>query len=63
MAEFFNTLVEDVDFKEPKHPDQIYKINLDGGEGTKIDSKKANVAHTLVNAFVNAGYGTDVFML
>jgi hypothetical protein len=40
LADFFNKLIDDHDVREPKHPDTIYKIALDGGDGVKVDSKK-----------------------
>ena len=61
LSEFYEKLIEDLDVKEAKHPDQIFKIKLDGGD--KIDSKKMNVAYSIVNAFVNAGMSTDALML
>lgn len=49
-------------------PEDIYKSHLaesggvsrrrDGG-GQQVDSARANLASTFVNAFVNAGYGQD----
>ena len=40
LAKFYVKLIEDLDVKEAKHPDQIYKINLDGGKSAKVDSAK-----------------------
>ena len=51
---------------EPKHPDQIFKTHLEykrfkfGAAG--IDSAKKNLAITYVNAFVNAGFGSDLLI-
>jgi len=63
LKDFYQKLIEDLDIKEAKHPDHVYKIALDGGDGVKIDSKKANIAHSIVNSLVNAGMGTDALML
>lgn len=71
LSEHFLTLAKDLDVMEPKTPEDIYKSHLaesggfsrrrDAG-GQQVDSARANLASTLVNAFVNAGYGTDSLM-
>lgn len=41
---------------------QVYKTHLVEGRapaGPAVDSARANLAATFVNAFVNAGFGTD----
>lgn len=41
---------------------QVYKAHLVEGRapaGPAVDSARANLAATFVNAFVNAGFGTD----
>ena len=41
---------------------QVYKTHLVEGRapaGPAVDSARANLAATYVNAFVNAGFGTD----
>jgi len=64
LNEFYLKLLKDLDVEAPKHPNVVYKLHLDGGANqSEIDSSKMNVAHTLVNAFVNAGSGTDSLML
>ena len=40
LSDFFDILIDDHDVRAPKHPDTIYKIALDGGDGVKVDSKK-----------------------
>lgn len=61
LSEHFKHLARDLDTLTPKHPDHIYKSHLEKNfnQGLNIDSAKANLALTYVNAFVNAGYGTD----
>jgi 26S proteasome regulatory subunit N1 len=49
---------------EPKHPDTIFKTHLEErkiGEA-QLDSEKANLAKTYVNAFVNAGLCNDLMI-
>ncbi|CAK4086503.1 unnamed protein product [Aphanomyces euteiches] len=70
LSDKFLSLARDLDVLEPKTPEDIYKSHLsetgsiargrDGGVPT--DSARANLASTFVNAFVNAGYGTDKLM-
>ena len=62
LSEAFVALARDLDTLEPKTPEDIFKSHLEGGGGrgdARIDSARANLAKTYVNAFVNAGYGTD----
>merc|ERR1719296_515264 len=57
---------------DPKTPEDIYKSHLaeTGGysrnrrdsSGANVDSARANLASTFVNAFVNAGFGQDKLM-
>eukprot|EP00587_Corethron_hystrix_P001010 CAMPEP_0113330944 /NCGR_PEP_ID=MMETSP0010_2-20120614/22105_1 /TAXON_ID=216773 ORGANISM="Corethron hystrix, Strain 308" /NCGR_SAMPLE_ID=MMETSP0010_2 /ASSEMBLY_ACC=CAM_ASM_000155 /LENGTH=951 /DNA_ID=CAMNT_0000193937 /DNA_START=122 /DNA_END=2977 /DNA_ORIENTATION=- /assembly_acc=CAM_ASM_000155 len=66
----FLNLARDLDVMDPKTPEDIYKSHLaeTGGfnrrrdvSGT-VDSARANLASTFVNAFVNAGFGQDKLM-
>ena len=46
-------------------PRQVYKMHLVEGRaatGPAVDSARQNLASTFVNAFVNAGFGTDKLM-
>lgn len=46
-------------------PAQVYKMHLVEGRaptGPAVDSARANLASTFVNAFVNAGFGQDKLM-
>lgn len=71
LNEFFLKLGQDLDVMDPKTPEDIYKSHLaetggfsrrrDGG-GPQVDSARANLASTFVNAFVNAGFGQDKLM-
>ena len=56
------TLGRDLDVMEAKLPEDIYKTHLMEGRapaGAAVDSARANLAATFVNAFVNAGFGQD----
>lgn len=72
LSELYLALAKDLDVLEPKAPEDVFKTHLSGnvergglgGAAAKdaLDSAKANLASTYVNAFVNAGYGTDKLM-
>jgi len=56
------TLARDLDVMEAKLPEDIYKSHLmdvRAPSGSAVDSARANLAATFVNAFVNAGFGQD----
>jgi len=70
-SEFFLELAKDLDTVEPKSPEDIYKTHLaDTGGFTRrrdtgaqqVDSARANLASTFVNALVNVGYGKDLLI-
>jgi 26S proteasome regulatory subunit N1 len=65
LPDHFKTLAKELNILEPKTPEDIYKTHLESGRGggTMADSAKHNLASAFVNAFVNAGYGTDKLML
>jgi len=68
LSEEFLKVAQDLDVMDPKTPEDIYKSHLaeTGGfsrrrdvGGVNVDSARANLASTYVNAFVNAGFGQD----
>jgi 26S proteasome regulatory subunit N1 len=65
LPDHFKTLAKELNILEPKVPEDIYKTHLETGRGSGsvADSAKNNLASAFVNAFVNAGYGTDKLML
>lgn len=65
LPNHFKTLAKELNILEPKVPDDIYKTHLESGRGSSAaaDSAKHNLASAFVNAFVNAGFGTDKLML
>ena len=62
-SERYLALARDLDVMEPKTPEDIYKSHLTEGRApagaAAVDSARANLASTFVNAFVNAGFGVD----
>jgi len=71
LSETFLKLAQDLDVTDAKTPEDIYKSHLaeTGGfsrrretGGAQVDSARANLASTYVNAFVNAGFGQDKLM-
>ena len=65
LSETYLALARDLDVMEAKTPEDIYKAHLiDGRQPTAatVDSARANLAATYVNAFVNAGFGSDKLM-
>jgi len=62
LSEHFLALARDLDVMEAKTPEDVYKSHLVDGRapaGPALDSARANLAATFVNAFVNAGFGQD----
>jgi 26S proteasome regulatory subunit N1 len=72
VSEQFLKLAQDLDVLDPKTPEDIYKSHLSetggfsrtrGRDATPVDSARANLASTFVNALVNCGYGQDKLMI
>ena len=68
LSEEYLKVAQDLDVMDPKTPEDIYKSHLaeTGGFSRRrdtgavgVDSARANLASTYVNAFVNAGFGHD----
>ncbi|RUS22881.1 armadillo-type protein [Endogone sp. FLAS-F59071] len=66
LSEHFISLARELDVLEPKTPEDIYKSHLEnirpGFTAATVDSARQNLASTFVNAFVNAGFGSDKLM-
>ncbi|KAL4435475.1 hypothetical protein ABPG77_006237 [Micractinium sp. CCAP 211/92] len=62
LSDQYLSLARDLDIMEAKTPEDVYKMHLVEGRapaGPAVDSARANLASTFVNAFVNAGFGQD----
>ena len=60
MNEAFTRLAKDLEVMEAKKPEDVYKSHLDDrNRAPPLDSAKQNLASAFVNAFLNAGYGSD----
>lgn len=66
LSELYLHLAKELDNLEPKSPEDIYKSHLEEPSSFKaqpLDSAKKNLADTYVNAFANAGFGSDKLMI
>ena len=63
LTDYFMHLAKDLDYLEPKTPEQIFKTHLeDKKNDIKLDSAQYNLASTYVNAFANIGIKKDTLM-
>ncbi|KAJ1665008.1 proteasome regulatory particle base subunit [Coemansia sp. RSA 1813] len=63
LSKSYLNLARDLELLDPKTPEDIYKTHLENTNmDAALDSARHNLASTFVNAFVNAGYGTDKLM-
>lgn len=71
LSEYFVSVGRDMDVMDPKSPEDIYKTHLAegtvnprsrNGASNVVDSARANLASSFVNAFVNAGFGQDTLI-
>jgi 26S proteasome regulatory subunit N1 len=71
LSERYLAVIADLDLATPKTPEDIFKTNVTaavgraraGAVGAGVDSARANLASTFVNAFVNAGYCSDKLLI
>lgn len=66
LSEHFKLLAKELNLLEPKTPEDIYKSHLENSRVsglTNVDSARHNLASAFVNAFANAGFGSDRMML
>jgi 26S proteasome regulatory subunit N1 len=73
LSDTYLSVIRELDLAAPKLPEDIYKnTKADGisavgrsrhNTGAGVDSARANLASTFVNAFVNAGHCSDKLML
>lgn len=70
LSQHFMQLAGELDVKDAKTPEDIYKTHLVDGKtarrtattGPSVDSAKQNLASSFVNAFVNCGFGNDLLV-
>jgi len=70
LSTYYVHLGRDLDVLDPKTPEDIYKSHLGDSafsrssstNAPQVDSARANLSSTFVNAFVNAGFGKDLLM-
>lgn len=65
LPQYFKSLAKELNILDPKMPEDIYKTHLENNRsgGATADSARQNLASAFVNAFVNAGFGSDKMML
>ncbi|KAI9675932.1 MAG: proteasome regulatory particle base subunit [Trizodia sp. TS-e1964] len=66
LTEHYKALGKELNILDPKTIDDIYKTHLESSRiagQTNIDSAKHNLASAFVNAFSNAGFGSDKMIL
>ena len=67
LADHFKSLGKELNILEPKMPEDIYKTHLESSRTaglTNVESSaRHNLASAFVNAFTNAGFGSDKMML
>ena len=69
LSERFISVGRDMDLVEPKDCEDIFKTKNESGGLARLqarnnvaDSARMNIASSIVNAFINAGFGTDKLM-
>ena len=66
LSDHFKSLAKELNILDPKMPEDIYKSHLESTRTaglTNVDSARHNLASAFVNAFTNAGFGSDKMML
>jgi 26S proteasome regulatory subunit N1 len=65
LSNYFRGFGKELGVEAPKSLEDIYKSHLETTRGgvANVDSARANLAGTFVNAFVNAGFGNDKLMV
>lgn len=67
LYNYFREFGKELGVGEAKSLEDIYKSHLEtargGGLNANVDSARANLSGTFVNAFVNAGFGNDKLMV
>ncbi|CAE6540545.1 unnamed protein product [Rhizoctonia solani] len=64
LSAHFKAFGKEVGAEEARTLEEVYKSHLEPSRSTTtVDSARANLAGTFVNAFVNAGFGNDKLMV
>ncbi|KAH0545526.1 proteasome regulatory particle base subunit [Glutinoglossum americanum] len=66
LPDHFKSLAKELNILDPKTTEDIYKSHLESirvAGLTNLDSARHNLASSFVNAFANAGFGSDKLML
>ncbi|EIW77206.1 26S proteasome regulatory complex non-ATPase subcomplex Rpn1 subunit [Coniophora puteana RWD-64-598 SS2] len=66
LSELFREFGKELDVTDARSLEDVYKSHLENtraGTSANVDSARANLAGTFVNAFVNAGFGNDKLMV
>ncbi|KZT10323.1 26S proteasome regulatory complex, non-ATPase subcomplex, Rpn1 subunit [Laetiporus sulphureus 93-53] len=65
LSEHFRDFGKELGVLEPRSLEDVYKSHLENTRTStaNVDSARANLAGTFVNAFVNAGFGNDKLMV
>jgi 26S proteasome regulatory subunit N1 len=66
LPDHFKALAKELNILDPKTTEDIYKSHLESNRVaglTNLDSARHNLAAAFVNAFVNAGFGSDKMMM
>ncbi|KAI9827154.1 MAG: proteasome regulatory particle base subunit [Thelocarpon impressellum] len=66
LPDHFKSLAKELNILDPKTTEDIYKSHLESSRVsglTNVDSARHNLASAFVNAFANAGFGSDKMML
>ena len=60
ISKYFKKLGNRLDVMKPKHPEDIFKSHLEEKkENINLESSKGNMSTSIVNGFINAGYGEE----
>jgi 26S proteasome regulatory subunit N1 len=68
LSKYFRSFGKAVGVEKERKPDEVYKAHLEASRpsasttGTAVGKTRENLARTLVNAFVNAGFGNETLI-
>lgn len=59
-TKYYKKMAKYLDILEPKVPEDIFKSHLEEKkDGIQLESSKINMSASIVNGFINAGFGTE----